>query len=159
MKNDDWKQLDDYAVRTVTEQRDQGNLIASFLLCSAFIEHYCEVKLFSYLTRHRPIELYDVRDTSTKKQRKAFIWSKMKRILEHDFWSQRQRINLGLLVGAWNKELFDKLANFNKRRSDLVHQYEILLQILDKDEKEVRDLIDLGLSLLPNIKKGCLDGS
>jgi hypothetical protein len=140
--------LEDDAIRTVREQRDKGDLIASFFLCSAFVEHYCRTRLLIFLT-DRPLEIIKI-----TKNRKASIYSKMEKIIRKDLQSQRVLIDVGLLVGAWNNELYDQLRRFNTARNDFAHQYEYLLKILKKDEKEVRDIIDLGLSLLHNIKLG-----
>ena len=153
MNNENWE---DYAVKTVKEQRDR-DLIASFLLCSAFVEHYCKTKLFAFLMARRPVELIKVKDKRTKELRKASIWGKMKKIIWNPSFSQRMIIDVGLLVGAWNKELYDQLIKFNRDRNDLVHKYEDLLQILEKDEEKVRSIIELGLSLLYDIKRGYVD--
>ena len=152
MNNEKWE---DYAIKTVKEQRDRKDLIASFFLCSAFVEHYCRTRLFTFLTTHRSVEIIKVKDKRTNERRKASIWSKMKKII----WkmSQSQIIDVGLLVGAWNKELYDQLRKFNSERNDLVHEYKNLLQILEKDEKKVRSIIELGLSLLNDIKSGYVD--
>jgi hypothetical protein len=143
MNNEDWE---DYAIRTVKELRDSKDLIASFFLCSAFVEHYCKTKLFLFLTAHRPVELTKVKDKRTKEWRKASIWGKMKKII----WDMKQGqiIDVGLLVGAWNKELYDQMTEFNKARNKLVHK---------KDEAKVRSSIELGLSLLNDIKRGNVD--
>ena len=149
MNNEKWE---DYAIKAVKEQSDRKDFIASFFLCSAFVEHYCRTRLFTFLTAHRSVELIKVKDKRTKELRKVFIWSKMKKII----WKMNQRkiIDVGLLVGAWNKELYDQLTKFNSDRNKLVHKYENLLQILKKDEKKVRSIIELGLSLLNDIKSG-----
>lgn len=152
MNNEKWE---DYAIKTVKEQKDREDLIASFFLCSAFVEHYCRTRLFIFLTAHRSVELIKVKDKRTKKLRKASIWSKMKKIIRK--MSQRQIIEVGLLVGAWNIDLYDQLKKFNNERNKLVHKYENLLQILEKDEKKVRNIIELGLSLLNDIKSGYVD--
>ncbi len=152
MNNEKWE---DYAIKIVKEQRDSGDLIVSFFLCSAFVEHYSKTKLFIFIMRIRKAELIKVRDKITKKTRNAFIWNKLRKMI----WkmSQSRIIELGLLVRAWNHELYTQLLQFNERRNRLVHKYKNLLDILNKDEKEVRNLIDLGLSLLYNIKLGYVD--
>ncbi len=151
------KNWEDYGIKTVKELRDREELIASFFLCSAFVEHYCKTRLFAFLTSHRPVELIKVKDKRTKEWRKASIWGKMKKIIWNPRMSQSAIIDIGLLVGAWNKELYDQLKRFNSERNDLVHKYENLLQILEKDEQKVRSSIKLGLSLLNDIKRGCVD--
>jgi hypothetical protein len=153
MNNEKWE---DYAIKAVKEQRDRKDLIASFFLCSAFVEHYCRTRLFTFLTTHRSVEIIKVKDKRTKKLRKVFIWSKMKKIIWNGM-SQSKIIDVGLLVGAWNIELYDQLRKFNSERNDLVHEYKNLLQILEKDEKKVRSIIELGLSLLNDIKSGYVD--
>ena len=152
MNNEKWE---DYAIRTVREQRDEGDLIASFFLCSAFVEHYSKTKFYLSVTEKRPVELIKVDDKITKKMKNAVIWSKLKKII----WrmSQSRIIDMGLFVGAWNNELYSQLKKFNSERNDLAHEYEYLLKILDKDEKKVRKIIELGLSLLHNIKLGYID--
>ena len=148
----DTKKLEDYEIRTVKELRDSGNLIASFLLCSAFIEHHSKTRLFIFITERRTVEIIKVQDKITKKMKNASIWSKMKKTI----WDMNQGriIELGLLVGAWNYKLYMQLTLFNKKRNNLVHNYENLLETLEEDEKEVRIIIEQGLSLLLNIKWG-----
>jgi hypothetical protein len=77
----------------------------------------------------------------------------MKEIIWKTNLSQRRIIDLGFLVFAWDFELRRQLIIFNKKRNRLVHEHENLLEILE-DEKEVRDIIERGLSLLHNIKSG-----
>ena len=154
MNNENWE---DYAIKTVKELRDREELIASFFLCSAFVEHYCKTRLFHFLTAHRPVELIRVKDKRTKEWRKASIWGKMKKIIWNPRMSQSAIIDIGLLICAWNKELYDQLRKFNSERNDLVHKYENLLQILEKDEEKVRSSIELGLSLLNDIKRGYIN--
>ena len=145
--------LEDYAVRIVKELRDRGDLIASFFLCSTFVEHYCKTKLKIFIRTNRPAELIEVEVKRTKERRKAFIYERLDKWIDNRI--QGLIIELGLLVGAWNKELYNHLTRFNKERNDLAHEYENLLQILDhKDEKKVRSAIDRGLSLLHDIKRG-----
>ena len=153
MNNENLKNMDDSAVKMVMEQKDQGNLIASFLLCSTFIEHYCKTKLFIDIIERRPLELIKIRDKNTQEWRKVFITSKLEKIIWEDF-NQRKILDIGLLFGAWNKELYDQLTKFNSERNKLIHKYQDLLKILEKDEKKVINIIELGLSLLPNIKRG-----
>lgn len=87
--------------------------------------------------------------------------SELEKIIFEEFRSQWVIMKVGLLVGAWNKELYDQLKHFNKKRNGLVHWYENILQILEKDEgkKEAENIIDLGLSLLHNIKYGYVKSS
>jgi len=144
--------LEDSAIITVKKLRDSGDLIASFLLCSAFVEHYCKTKLFIHLMGIRPMELIKVRNKATKKMKNVFIVSKMKKTIFE--MKQGSVIELGLLVGAWNHKLYSRLKLFNGKRNHLVHKYENLLKILEEDEKEVRNIIGLGLPLLHNIKLG-----
>lgn len=144
MNNENWE---DNETKTVRELRDKGNLIASFFLCSALIEHYCRTRILLSLM-DKPLEIIQI-----TKNRKAFIYSKMENIIR-GIRSQKVRIDVGLLVGAWDNELYEQLRRFNKARNDFSHQVEYLLKILEKDEKKVRDNIDLGLSLLHNIKLG-----
>ena len=129
--------MDDFAVKIEMEQKDQGNLIASFLLCSSFIEHYCKTKLFSDIIERRPVELIKIQDKNTQELKKVFITTKLKKII----WelTQRQLLEIGLLVRAWNKELYDQLTIFNRERNKLIHKYQDLLKILEKDEKKVKD--------------------
>ncbi len=148
------EKLEDYAIKTVKEQRDNEHLIVSFLLCSAFVEHYCKTRLFIFLTANRPVEIIKVQDKLTKKMKNAVIWSKMKKIIWKGTMSQSKIMDVGLLVGAWNNELYEHLKKFNTERNRLLHKHENLLKILEKDEKEVRNIIELGLSLLHNIKLG-----
>jgi len=150
------EEWEDYAIKTVKELRDKGDLIASFFLCSAFIEHYCKTRLFIFLTGRRPIELIEVRDKITGKTKRAVIWGEMKKIIFKDIRSQWVIMKAGLLVGAWNKELYDQIEHFNEKRNQLVNRYENILQILERDEakKEAENIIELGLSLLHNIQLG-----
>jgi hypothetical protein len=149
MNDNDWE---DSAIKTVRELRDSGDLIASFVLCSAFVEHYCKTRLFVHLMDIRPMELIKVRDKTTKKIKEVFITTKMKKTIFD--MSQGRVIEMGLLVRAWNHELYTQLKLFNRKRNHLVHKYETLLKILKEDEKEVRNVIELGLPLLHNIKLG-----
>jgi len=151
--NEKWE---DYAIKTVKKLKNEGDLIASLFLCSAFVEHYCRTKLLIFLMENRSPELIEVEDKITKKPKKVFIYSEMRKIVFEDIRSQWAIIKIGLLVGAWNKELHDQLKYFNRKRNSLVHQYENILQILEKDEgkKEAETIIELGLSLLHNIKFG-----
>jgi hypothetical protein len=64
------EKFEDYAIKTVKALRDSGDLIASFLLCSAFAEHYCKTRLFTFLTANRPIAIRKVKDKLTKKSKK-----------------------------------------------------------------------------------------
>ncbi len=146
--------FEDYAIKTVKEQRDKGDLIASFLLSSAFVEHYCKTKLLIFLMEKRPVEIRKVVDEHTKKMKNAFIWSDLKEIVWKTNLSQSKIIDIGFLVGAWDFKLWNQLKKFNKKRNNLVHKHENLLEILEEDEKEVRDIIERGLSLLHNIKLG-----
>ena len=154
--NEKWE---DYAIKTVTELRNNGDLIASFFLCSAFVEHYCKTRLFIFLTANRPIEIIKIPDKKTKEMKNASIWSEMKEIIFEDIHSSWVLINIGFLVGAWDKKLYDQLEYFNGKRNHLVHRYENILQILEKDEgkKEATSIIELGLSILHNIKVGHID--
>jgi hypothetical protein len=95
----------------------------------------------------------EVQDKRTKEIKKVFITSKMRNILWKDM-SQRKIIDIGFLVGAWNKELYDQLRQFNNNRNNLVHKHENLLQILQNDEKKVKGVIKQGLNLLTDIKRG-----
>ena len=156
MDNENLKNMDDSAVKMVMEQKDQGNLIASFLLCSTFIEHYCKTKLFIDIIERRPVELIKIKDKNTQEWRKVFITNKLEKIIWEEF-TQRQILDIGLLVGAWNKELYDQLTKFNSERNKLIHKYQDLLKILEKDEKKVTNTIKLGVSLLPNIKRGYVE--
>ena len=153
MSNEEWE---DSAIKTVKKLKNDGDLIASLFLCSAFVEHYCRTKLFLYLTDIRPLELIEVTDKVTKRKKKAFILCELEKIIFRDFRSHHTIIKVGLLVGAWNKELYDQLICFNEKRNHLIHRYENILKILEKDEgrKEAEDTIELGLSLLQNIKVG-----
>lgn len=146
--------LEDSAIITVKKLRDSGDLIASFFLCSAFVEHYCKTKLLIYLMENRPVELREVVDKRTKRTKKAFIWSDLKEIIWQPYMSQSRIIDIGFLVGAWDFKLWNQLKKFNKKRNRLVHEHENLLETLEKDEKGVRDIIEMGLSLLHNIKLG-----
>ena len=89
--------------------------------------------------------------------KKAFITFKLKEIIWNSGMSQKTIIDVGLLVGAWNKELYDQLTKFNSDRNKLIHEYENLLEILEKEEKKVENIIKLGLSLLHDIKRGYVD--
>src|SRR3990170_9143632 len=100
------EEWEDYAIKTVTELRNNGDLIASFFLCSAFVEHYCKTRLFGFLTAHRPLELIDVKDKITGKMKKVFILSEMQKIIFEDIRSQWTIMKVGLLVGAWDKKLY-----------------------------------------------------
>ncbi|MEE9509470.1 MAG: hypothetical protein V3V81_03145 [Candidatus Bathyarchaeia archaeon] len=151
MNNENWE---DNETKTVRELRDKGDLFASFFLCSALIEHYCKTKLLIHLTDIRPMEIREVVDKRTKKTKKAFIWSDLKNIIWKTGLSQRRIMEIGFLVNAWDFKLWKQLKKFNRKRNNLVHKHERLLEILKEDEKEVRDIIDLGLSLLHNIKLG-----
>ena len=151
MKKED---LEDSATITVKKLRDSGDLIASFFLCSAFIEHYCKTKLLISLMDNRPVELREVEDKQTKKTRKAFVWSDLKEIIWQPYMSQSRIIDIGFLVGAWDFKLWNQLKKFNKKRNNLVHKHENLLEILEEDEQEVKEIIEWGISLLHNIKWG-----
>jgi hypothetical protein len=150
------EQWEDYAVKTVKKLKNEGDIVASLFLCSAFVEHYCRTKLLIFLLEKRPLELIEVKDKITKKPKKVYVFSKMRKIIFEDIRSQRAIIKVGFLVGAWNKEVYEQLKNFNKKRNSLVHRHENILQILDKDKgkKEAEKIIALGLSLLDNIKLG-----
>jgi cyanate lyase len=139
----------DSAINKVKELRDKGDLIASFLLCSTLIEHYCRTRLFVTLMDRRPSEIIQI-----TKERKAFIWSKLEEIVFNPYTSQSKIIDIGLLVKAWNYDLYNQLKQFNKKRNIHAHQYENLFKIMKRDEKEVRDIIEQGISLLHNIKLG-----
>jgi hypothetical protein len=146
------KGLQDNAIKTVGFLRDKGDLIASFLLCSAFVEHYCKTRIFIRLLEIRPNELIEVQDKTTKKMKRIFITSKLKKIVF--VMNQNRVIDLGLLIGAWNNELYTQLKQFNQKRNSLVHKYADLLEVLTENEKEVTDIINRGISLLSNIKLG-----
>jgi hypothetical protein len=141
--------FEDYAITKVKELRDNGELIASFFLCSSFVEHYSKTRLFSFIIGIRKMELVTVQNKVTKEPKTVFIVSKLKKIV----WKmgQYRTIETGLLVGAWNHELYIQLKKFNKKRLGIVHEYE---NILNKDEEKVKNVIDLGLSLLYNLKLG-----
>ena len=152
MKKED---LEDSAMVSVKKLRDNGDLIASFFLCSAYIEHYCKTKLLSYITSNRKMELREVIDKRIKKTRNAFIYSDLKEIIWKTNLSQSRIIDIGFLVGAWDFKLWNQLKKFNKKRNNLVHKHENLLEVLEKEEKEeMREIIEKGLSLLLNIKCG-----
>jgi len=151
MNNENWE---DNAIKTVKELRDSGDLIASFLLCSAFVEHYCKTRLLIRLTDIRPMEIREVLDKRTKKRKKASIWSDLKEIIWKTNLSQSRIMDIGFLVNAWDFKLWKQLKKFNSKRNNLVHKHENLLEILKEDEKEVRNIIERGLSLLHNIKLG-----
>ena len=85
------EEWEDYAIKTVTELRNNGDLIASFFLCSAFVEHYCKTKLFTFLMAHRPLEMIDVKDKITGKMKKVFIASEMQKIIFEDIFFQIDR--------------------------------------------------------------------
>ena len=53
--------------------------------------------------------------------------------------------------------MYDQLTKFNRERNKLIHKYQDLLKILEKDEKKVTNTIKLGVSLLPNIKRGYVE--
>ena len=99
--------------------------------------------------------LREVIDKRTKKTRKAFIYSDLKEIIWKTNLSQSRIIDIGFLVGAWDFKLWNQLKKFNKKRNNLVHKHENLLEVLEKEEKEeMREIIEKGLSLLLNIKCG-----
>jgi hypothetical protein len=135
MNNENWE---DNETKTVRELRDKGDFIASFFLCSALIEHFCRTRILISLT-DKPLKIIQI-----TKNRKDSIYSKMKNIIQNDIRSQKVRIDVGLLVGAWDNELYEQLRRLNKARNDFTHRSEYLLKILKKEEKEVRDNIDLG---------------
>lgn len=143
LNNEDWK---DDAVQRVESLRDKRNLIESFLLCSTFIEHYCKTKLFLFLTTHRPLELYKVKDVHTKKLRKVFPFKKMNDIIKK--FHHSQIIDIGFLIGVWNMKLYSQLKKFNSDRNNLIHKYENLLEILEKDEEKLRSVIERGINTL-----------
>ena len=150
------EQREDYSIETVKKLGNEGNLVASLLLCSAFVEHYCKTRLFIFLTSNRPIEIIRVRDKKTKEMKNAAIWCKMKESILG--MNQARVIDVGLLVGAWNYELWTQLRLFNKNRNNFVHQHEYILKMLKKDDEEkAKKIIEQGLALLHNIKFGYMD--
>jgi hypothetical protein len=153
--NEKWE---DSAITTVTELSNEGNLIPSLLLCSAFVEHYCRTRLFISVMSNRAAEIIKVKDKKTKEMKNASIACKMQEIIfaiNHARISHAKIIDIGLLVGAWDYELWNELDKFNKNRNRFVHQHEYILKILKKDDEEkVKKIIEQGIALLHNIKLG-----
>jgi predicted ATPase len=147
---------EDSAIKTVRELYNEGSLIPSLLLCSAFVEHYCRTRLFISVS-NRATEIIKVPDKKTKEMKNASVLCKLQEIIfaiNHARISHARIIDIGLLVGAWNYELYNELIKFNVERNHFVHEHEYILKILKKDDEEVKKIIEQGLALLHNIKLG-----
>jgi|SRR3990170_6301891 len=154
--NEKWE---DSAITTVRNLSNEGNLISALHLCSALVEHYCRTRLFIFLTPIRFAEIIKVQDKETQKMKNASVLCKIHEIIfptnNHVRFSHASIIDIGLLVGAWNYELWKELKRFNKDRNHCVHKAEYILKILKKDDEEkVKKIIEKGIALLHNIKLG-----